>query len=126
MATATSEAPKRQLTEVGKPVNEAEWEEEKALRKAERDAKFSLHMECLNPEVASDYEARKPKFEFDIQCTYPFRNPDTGMAERREKSAKVVAKNESDAWAVFCDKHIRTWPSRRACTLTITKGQKVA
>ena len=44
--------------------------------------------------------------------------------EKREEEREVIAQNENDAWAKFCDA-LGTWPSRRNSQVTFTKGKQV-
>jgi hypothetical protein len=94
-------------------------------RRKEREAKRELQEQCLNPEFAAKCELEKPRREFSVHARF-MAHGDKGMLVPMEHSATVVALNEDDAWARFCDQ-IRVWPGRRACSvLTITKGREIS
>lgn len=119
MSAAVAEAP-------GKlPVGMVSWEEyqaEKDLRAEARRAKRPLQMECLDPEKAAEYEAKKPRFTYEVNCTYRMPGED-GRLELKSDKRTVQAHNETDAWARFCDA-IKHWPSRSAVELEIKKVGK--
>jgi hypothetical protein len=94
---------------------------------------------CLDPAVAARYELEKPRYKFKVSMT-PKALPsqqslvdvfDDDDAEAEELPAPkpitltVVAQNEDDAWARFCDS-IGQWPGRRFARPTIVKGKQVS
>lgn len=93
---------------------------ERARRQKERDAKRPKLLDCLDPTVAKRYEDAKELFEFRVQVKL-FR-PAVGKshAHMKEFDEQVVAQNEQDAWAMFCDK-IGEWPSPRDSKPKFTK-----
>lgn len=123
MATATQEAPQRQLSNPYAPVVWEEYEAEKARRAEEREKKRSLQRRCLDPEVAAEFEAKKPRYEFKVRCTYERPN-EKGRLESKTEEHTIIAQNERDAWAIFCDR-IQTWPSPAACEREIKRLSKV-
>lgn len=94
-----------------------------ARRDAERHKNRPKLLKCLDPSTAAEYEKNKPLYEWRVECSIfrPARGKDRAKTERFDE--QVVAQNESDAWAMFCDK-IGEYPSRRDCRPTITQLQK--
>ena len=95
-----------------------------AARQAARDSRRATNRACLDPVVAGQHEARKPLYEWLVECTYSRQNS-KGRIETVAASDKVMAQNESDAWAIFCDKR-GVWPGRRDSDLKITQLEKAA
>lgn len=127
MATATQDAPIGTVdnyTNGFMPDFFAKWEAEKAQRAQERAAKRPLTMECLDAETAKEYEAKKPKFEFQVECTYRLPD-DRGRLQTKTDKMTVRAQSENEAWALFCDR-IEHWPARNSVDVTITKTSKQA
>jgi hypothetical protein len=105
------------------PVDGFAHEAEKARRKADRDAKRPELRKALDFRYAAQAEERKTKYEFKVHCKYS--RPDKrGLFETKEAEHTVIAQNEKEAWALFCDK-IQTWPGPNDCERTITQGKKV-
>lgn len=110
-------------TDLHQPVNLAAYEAEKARRKALRDQRRPELLRCLDPEYAAQVEARKPLYEWQVTCAYTRPNA-KGKPESISASHKIIAKNEDNAWAFFCDK-IGAWPSRHTCDLRIDQLNKI-
>jgi hypothetical protein len=108
---------------VNKPVVLEAHEADKAARAAAREKKKRTLIRCLDPEQAAQYESRKPLYEWAIKCSYMKPQEKGGLRETTEE-AKVVAKTETDAWAMFCDKQ-GLMIGRKACLeVTITRLEK--
>lgn len=74
-----------------------EYRKESAERKARRDANYKSAVECCDPAVASRVVNSRPTFRY--QCEYVH----VRDGKRVKYEGEVVAQNESDAWAIFCD-----------------------
>jgi hypothetical protein len=113
-----------------------------ARRAAEYDKKRPVLDACLNPEVAAKYELEKPRYKFKVSMVplvVPSKQPKVvgfgdGFDDEEDERPKpkpepitltVVAQNEDDAWARFCDS-IGHWPGRRFARPTIVKGKQVS
>lgn len=103
-----------------KPADLDEHNKDMARRQAEATAARPKHMECLDPTVAKFHEDRKPLYEWKVECGIFRRAVGTKPAFIEKLTEQVVAQNEQDAWAMFCDK-IGEWPSRRDAQPAITK-----
>ena len=104
----------------GAPVNIDEHNKDLAKRQAVRDKNRAKHLRCLDPITASQYENRKPVFEWKIECELFRRATKSKRAGTEKFCEQVIAQNADDAWAMFCDK-IGEWPSRRDVQPKITK-----
>lgn len=105
------------------PANLDKHNADMAKRAKDQDGKRPLLLDCLDPTVAKFHEDRKVVWEWRVQVKI-FR-PAKGrvQAHRENVDKEVVAHNEADAWAIFCDS-IGEWPSRRDSKPTITKLRK--
>ena len=97
---------------------EAHEERKKALAKKQKEHQPFLR-KCLDPEFAAQNEARKPVYQYRVRCSFDRKNS-KGKMEQIDESATVLAQNEADAWAKFCDK-IEAWPSPHVCERMIKK-----
>lgn len=102
-----------------RPVDIESYEEEKVRRREEHQAKQAVLLECLDAEVAAQYEAKKERREYEIECIVRERDA-KGRLATRKISGEVEAQDESEAWAKFCDKN-RTWPSPRGANRKIIR-----
>lgn len=100
-----------------------EWNAERVRRASERAAKEDTLMACTDPTVARQWEDRKPDYEWSVEVSIP--RPARGNQKyyREKFSETVVAQNEADAWAMFCDR-IGEWPSRRFAKPKIVRGMR--
>ena len=82
-----------------------------------------LLLDCLDPTVAKLHEDRKDIYEWQVEVKL-FR-PSLGkvQAHMDKFDENVVAQNEGDAWAFFCDK-IGEYPSRRDSKPIFTRLKK--
>lgn len=106
------------------PLPDIDKHEADLARRAElRQKKRPLLLDCLDPTVAKYHEDRKELYEFRVEVKI-FR-PAVGKAAAHLEAfdEQVVALNEQDAWAFFCDK-IGEWPSPRDSHPVITKLKK--
>lgn len=105
------------------PIDLDEHTKDMARREAERRAKRPLLLDCLDPTVAKFHEDRKEVWEWRVEVKI-FR-PAKGKAHAQMEpfDKQVVAQNDLDAWAIFCDT-IEEWPSRRDSNPTITRLKK--
>lgn len=105
------------------PVSLEERAKEKARIREEQLARLPRMLDCLDPTVAKTYEDRKPLWEWKVECRM-FRAAVGKTPARMETIEKnVVAQNERDAWAMFCDS-IGEWPSIRGARPAITRLKK--
>lgn len=82
-------------------------------RRAAREKNRKIQLACLDAEVAARHEAMKPVYDFEVKVT--FRRPDSrGRMQAISETRMVSAKNDSEAWAKFCDS-IGAWPSPHNC-----------
>jgi hypothetical protein len=80
-------------------------------------------LKCLDPITAAQYETKKALYEYKVECEI-FRPADKKRRATTEAvTEQVVAQNDNDAWAMFCDK-IGQWPSRRDSNAKITRLEK--
>lgn len=110
-------------------VNEDAHNEDKALRAKAREAKQSVLDECLDPVKAAEHDVRKPRYYYTVSATWSVPNIDkrTGAqvgVKQKTEARKVVAQDENEAWATFCDA-TSDWPSRRTAKPKIERGDKV-
>jgi hypothetical protein len=113
--------------------------EDLARRAKERDERVSYEerMRLTKPKYAAECELRKPVYKWTVEATIFEHNP----PEKRDRydfsddeedepfvtrlvKATVIAQNEKDAWAEFCDK-IKTWPNPRLAKPKFTRGAQV-
>ncbi len=102
MATETQEAAKAPTN----PFTPTVWEDHQADIKARAEARTERRKELrryLDPDVAKSAEARKPLYEWKVSCEYSRRNA-KGRMETHRHTEQVIAQNETDAWAMSCDK----------------------
>lgn len=118
MATNPTKIP----PDVAKPVNQEEFDADRASRAVDRKKAEPKLRRCLDPVVAAQYEHRKPLYEWSVEATFMRPNTKGRLVERKE-SRQVVAQNERDAWAIFCD-IIESWPGAGSSNRTITKLAK--
>lgn len=121
MASATVES--KAIADPYAPANIAEYEADKTKRKADQDARRPEMRRCLDPEYAARKEARKPLYEWEVECTYS-RQDDKGRMVTKSPKEKVIAQNEADAWALFCDK-IGDYPSPLDSDRTFKRLDKI-
>lgn len=117
-------AAKKSLPSLGAvPVDLEKHNAEMEQREAEQRAKRKRLLDCLDPTEAKRYEDRKVIWEWRIEASLfrPAKGKVQAHMERFDRS--VVAQNERDAWAFFCDS-IGEWPSRRDTNPKITRLQK--
>lgn len=118
MAGTVTEAPKA----LSEPVDWMAHEMEKDRRRQEHEERLPAILECMDPETAAEYEARKPLIKYRVRCFVMERNQ-RGKMTRRDITAEVKAQNESEAWAKFCDQQGK-YPPPKACNRTIEKVKK--
>jgi len=102
------------------PTTPVEWDDytaEKVERQVARDKRHKELRKCLDPEYAERMEKRKAVYTFLVDCTWNEKD-DKGRHQTKTAKHEFMAQNETDAWAMFCDK-IKHWPSRSACDFTI-------
>jgi hypothetical protein len=127
MATATKDTPATigQLNQPRpNPIDNDAHQADMARRKAEIDARRPEMIRCLNPAYASAREMEKPQFRFTVSAEWYGQEDGDGLAQI-DSEQTVVAQNEADAWAKFCDK-IGRWPSPRDAKRTIKRGKQVS
>jgi hypothetical protein len=108
---------------VASPANIDAHQADMQRRQAERDAKRPTLLDCLDPTEAKRAEDRKPLYEWKVEAKL-FRPATPKQQAHLETFDKnVVAQNENDAWAVFCDS-ISEWPSRKDCKPKFTRLKK--
>lgn len=102
-----------------------EFNAERVRRAAERAKKEDVLLECIDPTVARQYEDRKATYEWQVEVRLP--RPAIGNQKfyRQKFSETVVAQNDADAWAYFCDR-IGEWPNRRNAKPLITRLGRVS
>lgn len=98
------------------------YEKEKAERKLRLAANREMHEACCDPEVASAYEMRKPVYHWTVNATWSYYDGQ-GVSKRKESLPNVLAQNERDAWANFCD-HLDVWPNRQNATVEFIRGEQ--
>jgi len=76
-------------------------------------------LKCLNASYASRKESQKELISFVIECELNEGKP--GAWELRKYNEVIEAKNEKEAWAIFCDRR-KQWPSPRDCGLKIKRA----
>jgi hypothetical protein len=105
------------------PTNLDDHNKDMETREGTRRKKRPLLLDCLDPTVAKFHEDRKEIWEWRVHVKL-FR-PAKGKQQARMEpfDTQVVAQNEQDAWALFCDT-IEEWPSRRDSNPTITRLKK--
>lgn len=105
------------------PVNLKERAKERQRIRDEQLKSRPRTLDCLDPTVAKRYEDAKPLYEWRVVCKL-FR-PAVGKqhAHMETMDRQVVAQNENDAWAMFCDA-IGEWPSRRDARPEISRLRK--
>lgn len=94
------------------------------LREEERAKNRKTLRKCLDPVVAKSFEARKPLYEFEVTAVYDRPNEKGRLVEHSQKN-KVIAQNEADAWAMFCDLLGGELLSPKNCERTIKKLGKI-
>lgn len=105
------------------PANLEEHEADLERRQQERNAKRPRLLDCLDPTVAKAYEERKEIWEWRVEVKLFRPAQGKAHAHMEEFSKQVVAQNENDAWAFFCDT-VGEWPSRRDSQPKITRLKK--
>jgi hypothetical protein len=125
MSAKQSEAPDagRRRALLGAPADIDAHEADMARRRAEREAKRGVHLDCLDPGIAKEHEDRKPLYEWRVECSIFRKAVGSAPAHLQGYNKNVVAQNEGDAWAMFCDS-IQEWPSFRDSKPKITKLKK--
>lgn len=102
----TEQATKPTTVPLPQPNVPANWDDHQA-RLAEIQKKHHAGrreaMRCLDHEYAARVIARKPLYEWKVTCSYTRRNA-KGKMQTYDESDQVIAHNEQDAWAMFCDK----------------------
>ena len=100
---------------VAPPPKLEDFAAERERRQKERDAKRPKLMDCLDPTVAKYWEDRKDLYEWEVEMQAFRRAVGKQAAHLKTIKEQVVAHNEDDAWAMFCDKVFSTGnsPSRR-------------
>lgn len=99
--------------------------EELARRQAERDKTAEIREDCLDPREAAKHEMAKPHFNYKVSCSYRKPDPKTRKLTTYEFEAEVVAQNDADAWAHFCDKTGVTHSPNQMKTREIKRGKKL-
>ena len=84
-------------------------EEDKRQRAARRRANLRDQVKCLEPSYAAQVVNSRPKREYKVSCVISARTEGGGRTQK-ELEGVVIAENEKDAWASFCDRN-RVWPS---------------
>ncbi len=74
----------------------SEYQKEAAERRARRELNFPAQVACLDPTVAARVASQRPLFNFEVSYTHP---------KNGKFVSEVVAENEADAWATFCDEN---------------------
>jgi len=99
---------------------EAEERREKKLAEVREKIRKNRpeHMRCLDAQYAAQVEAKKPKYQYEVSCVLADKT--SGKRIVTEPKETVSAKNENEAWAIFCDT-IKAWPSPNACDRKIRK-----
>jgi hypothetical protein len=92
-------------------------------RAAEREAKRDELRKCLNPAYAAQCEMAKPRYLFSVKAEWVGIGK-AGRSTDFSGELNIVAQNENEAWAVFCDR-LQVSPSRRDCKVKIKKGKQV-
>ena len=113
MATDAPAAPVK--TAPSNPATPVNWDAHQAdldRRREERKRNERTLRSCLKAETASQLEAAKPLYDFEVSASFDIQG-EKGL-EPFSKKLKVRAQSEADAWAMYCDK-VRHWPSRGAC-----------
>jgi hypothetical protein len=105
------------------PVSLEERAKEKARYREMQAANRPRLLDCLDPTVAKRYEDAKPLYEWKVECRLFRKATGKSHAHVEEVSRQVVAQDEDDAWAFFCDAQ-GEWPSRRDCDPKITRLKK--
>lgn len=117
-------AAKKSLPSLGAaPVDLEKHNADMEKREAAQNAKRKRLLDCLDPTEAKRYEDRKTTWEWRVEARLfrPAKGKVQAHMENFDKT--VVAQNEQDAWAYFCDT-IGEWPSRRDSSPKITRMQK--
>jgi hypothetical protein len=105
------------------PVSLEERAKEKKRIKEEQNKNRPRLLDCLDPTVAKRYEDAKPLYEWRVECGIFRKATPKNHAHVEQVSKQVVAQDEDDAWAFFCDAQ-GEWPSRRDTNPTITRLKK--
>lgn len=95
-------------------------------RAAEREGKRDLLERCLDAKFAAKCESEKPNYRWTVEAKWT--GPDRDAGDRMTKiSSKqtVIAQNEADAWAMFCDE-IGHYPSIKMAKPKFTRGRQVS
>ena len=116
-------ADKTPVTLGARPTDLDEHNADMRRREEESLNKRPLTLDCLDPTVAKLHEDRKDIYEWQVEVKL-FR-PSLGkvQAHMDKFDENVVAQNEGDAWAFFCDK-IGEYPSRRDSKPIFTRLKK--
>lgn len=93
---------------------------DKAAREKAREKRRAIQLECLDAAVAAQYEASKPLYEWKVEIDY-MQSKASGGFQRASLADQVVAKTETDAWALFCDKHEITCGPKACLKRVITR-----
>ena len=96
---------------------------DKAKRQARHDEMAPELQRCLDPKYAAQKELEKPAYKWTVKVKWLGRDQD-GELLNVDSEQTVTAQNETDAWAMFCDK-IGAWPSPLSVKRTITRGEKM-
>lgn len=129
MATATAAASEIALPFVVSADRLATHQADLARRAKEHEVKREMLYRCLDSRFATEAELKKPQYKFTVEVEWWTQSPESKVSKprgameisddddptggrlclRKEKRT-VVAQNEADAWALFCDA-IQSWPS---------------
>ncbi len=124
-ATAPKAVPSSVPGEPAIPVIDIdEHQADLARLRVEQEANREEMIKCLNPVYASAREMEKPYFRFTVSAKWLGRDEQGRLASLQSEQV-VVAQNEADAWAMFCDE-IEVYPSRRDAKPTINRGRQVS
>jgi hypothetical protein len=105
------------------PVSLEERAKEKARIREQQEKDNDRLLDCLDPAEAKRYEDRKPLYEWKVSVRL-FRPAEGRKPAHMETIEKqVVAQNDKDAWAMFCDA-IGEWPSRRRAKPNIERMKR--
>lgn len=108
---------------LNKPADLSTHEADKVARAKAREKKRNAQLECLDPEMAAQYESRKALYEWKIEIAY-MKPKERGGFEKTPLADQVVAKTETDAWALFCDKNGITCGPKACLKRVITRLNK--
>lgn len=129
MATATKALESKTVTDKDGftviPTDVTSHEADMARRQARRDANRDEQIRCCSYAYSAARELEKPAFEFLISAEWLGKDGDEDFISMLHSEQTVIAQNEADAWAAFCDK-LGRWPSRRQVKPKIVRGEQLS